>query len=89
MKDCALPEAQWGAAGGLSRPVLRTHPHASPRSSPATPYGLLIGGRFQAPGARSSRPIQDARGNLHGYVAEGGAKDIRGAVEAAHQAAPG
>uniref|UniRef100_A0A452QWN6 Aldehyde dehydrogenase family 16 member A1 n=1 Tax=Ursus americanus TaxID=9643 RepID=A0A452QWN6_URSAM len=74
---------------GPSRPGLRTHPHASPRSSPATPYGLLIGGRFQAPGARSSRPIQDARGNLHGYVAEGGAKDIRGAVEAAHQAAPG
>ncbi|KAM5236041.1 aldehyde dehydrogenase family 16 member A1 isoform 2-T2 [Ctenodactylus gundi] len=57
--------------------------------SPAPPYGLFIGGRFQAPGARSSRPIQDSSGNLHGYVAEGGAKDIRGAVEAAHQAAPG
>lgn len=56
---------------------------------PAPPYGLFVGGRFQAPGGRSSRPIQDAHGNLHGYVAEGGAKDIRGAVEAAHQAAPG
>uniref|UniRef100_A0A2K6GE97 Aldehyde dehydrogenase 16 family member A1 n=1 Tax=Propithecus coquereli TaxID=379532 RepID=A0A2K6GE97_PROCO len=55
--------------------------------TPAPPYGLFVGGRFQAPGARSSRPIQDAFGNLHGYVAEGGAKDIRGAVEAAHQAA--
>lgn len=57
--------------------------------SPAPPYGLFVGGRFQAPGARSSRPIRDSQGNLHGYVAEGGAKDIRGAVEAAHQAAPG
>ncbi|XP_053462550.1 aldehyde dehydrogenase family 16 member A1 isoform X1 [Nycticebus coucang] len=53
------------------------------------PYGLFLGGRFQAPGTRSSRPIQDSFGNLHGYVAEGGAKDIRGAVEAAHQAASG
>ncbi|KAB0402098.1 hypothetical protein E2I00_012645, partial [Balaenoptera physalus] len=57
--------------------------------SPAPPYGLFVGGRFQAPGARSSRPIRDSQGDLHGYVAEGGAKDIRGAVEAAHQAAPG
>uniref|UniRef100_A0A452QWW3 Aldehyde dehydrogenase family 16 member A1 n=1 Tax=Ursus americanus TaxID=9643 RepID=A0A452QWW3_URSAM len=73
---------------GLAVPsTLPAGPEIGP--SPATPYGLLIGGRFQAPGARSSRPIQDARGNLHGYVAEGGAKDIRGAVEAAHQAAPG
>lgn len=67
----------------------RIHPYASPYSSPAPPYGLFIGGRFQAPGSRSSRPIQDSQGNLHGYVAEGGAKDIRSAVEAAHQAAPG
>lgn len=66
-----------------------THPHTSPYCSPAPPYGLFIGGRFQAPGARSSRPIRDSQGNLHGYVAEGGAKDIRVAVEAAHQAAPG
>jgi hypothetical protein len=57
--------------------------------SPSPPYGLFIGGRFQAAGSRSSRPIQDSSGNIHGYVAEGGAKDIRGAVEAAHQAAPG
>ncbi|EFB23942.1 hypothetical protein PANDA_006275, partial [Ailuropoda melanoleuca] len=73
---------------GLAVPsTLPAGPEIGP--SPATPYGLLIGGHFQAPGARSSRPIQDAQGNLHGYVAEGGAKDIRGAVEAAHQAAPG
>ncbi|KAK2489061.1 hypothetical protein MC885_007219, partial [Smutsia gigantea] len=57
--------------------------------SPAPPYGIFVGGCFQAPGARSSRPIRDSQGNVHGYVADGGPKDIRGAVEAAHQAAPG
>lgn len=64
-------------------------PHTSPFFSPAPPYGLFVGGRFQAPGSRSSRAIRDSQGKLHGYVAEGGAKDIRSAVEAAHQAAPG
>ncbi|XP_043456200.1 aldehyde dehydrogenase family 16 member A1 [Prionailurus bengalensis] len=73
---------------GLAVPLtLPSGPEIGP--SPAAPYGLFIGGRFQAPGARSSRCIQDSKGNLHAYVAEGGAKDIRGAVEAAHQAAPG
>ncbi|XP_006905097.1 aldehyde dehydrogenase family 16 member A1 [Pteropus alecto] len=73
---------------GLAVPsTLPAGPETGP--SPAPPYGLFVGGRFQAPGARSSRPIQDSHGDLHGYVAEGGAKDIRGAVEAAHQAAPG
>ncbi|XP_010367766.1 aldehyde dehydrogenase family 16 member A1 [Rhinopithecus roxellana] len=73
---------------GLAVPsTLPAGPEIGP--SPAPPYGLFVGGRFQAPGARSSRPIQDSSGNLHGYVAEGGAKDIRGAVEAAHQAFPG
>ncbi|CAK6437329.1 unnamed protein product [Pipistrellus nathusii] len=73
---------------GLTVPLaLPAGPETGP--SPAPPYGLFVGGRFQAPGARSSRPIRDAQGNLHGYVAEGGAKDIRVAVEAAHQAAPG
>ncbi|KAF5925937.1 hypothetical protein HPG69_000428 [Diceros bicornis minor] len=72
---------------GLAVPsALPAGPETGP--SPAPPYGLFVGGRFQAPGARSSRPIQDLQGNLHSYVAEGGAKDIRGAVEAAHQAAP-
>ncbi|KAG3256504.1 aldehyde dehydrogenase 16 family member A1, transcript variant X2 [Ictidomys tridecemlineatus] len=68
-------------------PALPAGPEMGP--SPAPPYGLFVGGRFQAPGSRSSRPIQDSSGNLHGYVAEGGAKDVRDAVEAAHQAAPG
>ncbi|KAM8790274.1 aldehyde dehydrogenase family 16 member A1 [Rhynchonycteris naso] len=73
---------------GLAVPsTLPAGPETGP--SPAPPYGLFVGGRFQAPGARSSRPIQDSQGHLHGYVAEGGAKDIRGAVEAAQQAAPG
>ncbi|XP_076987265.1 aldehyde dehydrogenase family 16 member A1 [Tamandua tetradactyla] len=57
--------------------------------SPAPPYGLFVGGRFQDAGTRSSRPIRDPGGGLQGYVAEGGAKDVRAAVEAAHQAAPG
>ncbi|XP_036996807.2 aldehyde dehydrogenase family 16 member A1 [Artibeus jamaicensis] len=73
---------------GLAVPsTLPAGPETGP--SPAPPYGLFVAGRFQAPGARSSRPIQDSQGKLHGYVAEGGAKDVRGAVEAAHQAAPG
>ncbi|XP_006986317.1 aldehyde dehydrogenase family 16 member A1 [Peromyscus maniculatus bairdii] len=73
---------------GLAVPSsLPSGPETGP--SPAPPYGLFIAGRFQAPGARSSRPIQDSSGKLCSYVAEGGTKDIRGAVEAAHQAAPG
>ncbi|XP_058136571.1 aldehyde dehydrogenase family 16 member A1 isoform X2 [Dasypus novemcinctus] len=73
---------------GLTVPsALPAGPEMGP--SPAAPYGLFVGGRFQAPGAQSSRPIRDPEGVLQGYVAEGGAKDIRGAVEAAHQAAPG
>ncbi|KFO26212.1 aldehyde dehydrogenase family 16 member A1 isoform X2 [Fukomys damarensis] len=57
--------------------------------SPVPPYGLFVGGRFQPPGARSSRSVWDSSGKLHGYVAEGGAEDVRGAVEAAHRAATG
>ncbi|XP_004381708.1 aldehyde dehydrogenase family 16 member A1 isoform X1 [Trichechus manatus latirostris] len=73
---------------GLAMPsTLPAGPETGPR--PLPPYGLFVGGRFQAPGARSSRPIWDSYGSIHGYMAEGGAKDIRGAVEAAHQVAPG
>ncbi|XP_059134731.1 aldehyde dehydrogenase family 16 member A1 [Peromyscus eremicus] len=73
---------------GLAVPSsLPSGPETGP--SPAPPYGLFVGGRFQAPGARSSRPIQDSSGKLYSYVAEGGPEDIRSAVEAAHQAAPG
>lgn len=74
---------------GSERTLAPGPPSHPPCCSPAPPYGLFVAGRFQAPGPRSSRPIQDSQGKLHGYVAEGGAKDVRGAVEAAHQAAPG
>nr|XP_017823372.3 aldehyde dehydrogenase family 16 member A1 isoform X1 [Callithrix jacchus]XP_035143303.2 aldehyde dehydrogenase family 16 member A1 isoform X1 [Callithrix jacchus] len=85
---CCLSKNMSYDTFGLAVPsTLPAGPEIGP--SPAPPYGLFIGGRFQAPGARSSRPIWDSSGNLHGYVAEGGAKDIRGAVEAAHQASPG
>lgn len=57
--------------------------------SPALAYGLFVGGRFQAPGARRSMPIQDSSGKVYSCVAEGGAKDVQGAVEAAHRAAAG
>ncbi|XP_004619890.2 aldehyde dehydrogenase family 16 member A1 isoform X1 [Sorex araneus] len=83
-----VPEHLDYDAFGLSVPsTLPVGPETGP--SPAPPYGLFVGGRFQAPGTRSSRPIWDSQGHLHSYVAEGGAKDIRGAVEAAHQAASG
>ncbi|XP_069857080.1 aldehyde dehydrogenase family 16 member A1 [Dipodomys merriami] len=68
-------------------PTLPAGPEVGP--SPAPPYGLFVGGRFQPPGARSSRPILDPSGRVQSYVAEGGAKDVRAAVEAAHQAAQG
>ncbi|XP_004646509.1 aldehyde dehydrogenase family 16 member A1 [Octodon degus] len=71
---------------GLAVPkTLPAGPETGP--SPVPPYGLFVGGRFQPPGAWSSRPIWDTSGQLHGYVAEGGAKDVHSAVEAAHQAA--
>ncbi|KAK7805476.1 hypothetical protein U0070_023079 [Myodes glareolus] len=73
---------------GLAVPSkLPSEPETEP--SPALAYGLFIGGRFQAPGARRSRPVQDSSGKLYSCVTEGGAKDVQGAVEAAHQAAPG
>ncbi|XP_006878085.1 PREDICTED: aldehyde dehydrogenase family 16 member A1-like, partial [Chrysochloris asiatica] len=71
---------------------------AIPSSQPAEPemqpspvprYGLFVGGRFQTPGAQSSRPIRDHSGKLQGYVAEGTAKTIQDAVQAAHQATSG
>ncbi|XP_007941027.2 aldehyde dehydrogenase family 16 member A1 [Orycteropus afer afer] len=83
---CLCEELNYDTFGLAVPSSLPAGPETGP--SPAPPYGLFVGGRFQAPGSRSSRPIRDPHGSLHGYVAEGGAKDIRGAVEAAHQAAP-
>ncbi|XP_049642132.1 aldehyde dehydrogenase family 16 member A1 isoform X2 [Suncus etruscus] len=72
---------------GLSTSTL---PHIlTPCSSPVRPYGLFVGGRFQATGSRSLRPIEDSKGRLHCYVTEGGARDIQEAVEAAQKAASG
>ncbi|XP_043851928.1 aldehyde dehydrogenase family 16 member A1 [Dromiciops gliroides] len=72
---------------GLSvPPVLPSGPDTSSPSK-AAPYGIFLAGRFQNPSSRSSRPIMGSSGNVYAHVAEGGAKDIRVAVEAAHQAA--
>lgn len=78
--------SQYNGAWGVSGPNT-----SSPLTlcSPALAYGLFVGGRFQAPEAQHSRPIQDSSGKLYSRVAEGGAKDVQGAVEAAHRAAPG
>ncbi|XP_041502254.1 aldehyde dehydrogenase family 16 member A1-like [Microtus oregoni] len=73
---------------GLAVPSkLPSEPETEP--SPALAYGLFVGGRFQSPGARRSMPIQDSSGKVYSCVAEGGAKDVQGAVEAAHRAAAG
>ncbi|XP_027715145.1 aldehyde dehydrogenase family 16 member A1 [Vombatus ursinus] len=72
---------------GLSAPPVL--PSGPDNSSPSTtaPYGVFLAGRFQNPASRSSRPILGSDGNVCVHVAEGSAKDIRVAVEAAHQAA--
>ncbi|XP_036602812.1 aldehyde dehydrogenase family 16 member A1 [Trichosurus vulpecula] len=71
---------------GLSvPPVLPSGPDTSP--STTVPYGVFLAGRFQNPASRSSRPILGSSGSVCAHVAEGSAKDIRVAVEAAHQAA--
>ncbi|XP_007531374.1 aldehyde dehydrogenase family 16 member A1 isoform X1 [Erinaceus europaeus] len=84
-QPCLCGNLSYEAFGLAASPAIP----AGPEAGPSAPYGLLVGGRFQAPGSRSSRPVHDSSGGLQGYVAEGGAKDIRGAVEAAQQAAPG
>uniref|UniRef100_F6R9Q8 Aldehyde dehydrogenase 16 family member A1 n=1 Tax=Monodelphis domestica TaxID=13616 RepID=F6R9Q8_MONDO len=86
-RPVALPEAMDYNKFGLSAPpVLPSGPDTSPPSQTA-PYGIFLAGRFQNPSSRSSRPILGSSGTVYAHVAEGGAKDIRTAVEAAHQAA--
>ncbi len=46
----------------------------------------FIGGKQSRPDGGLSRPVQDARGDLAGWVAQGNRKDIRDAVEAALRA---
>ncbi|XP_074075839.1 aldehyde dehydrogenase family 16 member A1 isoform X2 [Macrotis lagotis] len=52
------------------------------------PDGLFLAGRFQNPSGLCSRPILGSNGQIYTYVADGSAKDIQAAVEAAHQALP-
>uniref|UniRef100_A0A8D0GG21 Aldehyde dehydrogenase domain-containing protein n=1 Tax=Sphenodon punctatus TaxID=8508 RepID=A0A8D0GG21_SPHPU len=52
-------------------------------------YKLYYGGAQKRPDAMCSRPVLDHAGKIMAYVADGNAKDIRNAVEAAHKAAPG
>ncbi|XP_033025098.1 aldehyde dehydrogenase family 16 member A1 [Lacerta agilis] len=52
-------------------------------------YKLYYGGAQKRPDSMSSRAILDHAGKIAAYVADGGVKDIRNAVEAAHKAAPG
>ncbi|XP_074164319.1 aldehyde dehydrogenase family 16 member A1 [Sminthopsis crassicaudata] len=70
---------------GLSaRPVL---PSGDSPACKSAPYGVFVAGRFQNPSSRSSRPVLGSGGHVSAHVAEGGAKDVREAVEAAHKAA--
>ena len=50
---------------------------------------MYIGGTQKRPDAPYCRPVKGAGGGVVGQVAEGNRKDIREAVEAAHNAAPG
>ncbi|CAM5123498.1 unnamed protein product [Natator depressus] len=52
-------------------------------------YKLYYGGAQKRPEGMASLPVLDPAGNVLAYVADGSAKDIRNAVEAAHKAAPG
>ncbi|XP_068959447.1 aldehyde dehydrogenase family 16 member A1 [Petaurus breviceps papuanus] len=72
---------------GLSAPPILPSGPAASSPSTTVPYGVFLAGRFQNPASRSSRPILGSSGNFYAHVAEGSAKDIRVAVEAAHQAA--
>ncbi|XP_025052309.1 aldehyde dehydrogenase family 16 member A1 isoform X3 [Alligator sinensis] len=69
-------------------------PHSGPTQEAHRPsvdrtYKLYCGGAQKRSEGLSSRPILDPTGHLMAYIADGSAKDIRNAVEAAHKAAPG
>lgn len=51
-------------------------------------YKLYYGGAQKRPDSMSSRAVLDHAGRTLAYVADGGIKDLRNAVEAAHKAAP-
>ena len=52
-------------------------------------YKLYYAGGQKRPDAQYARPVINPDGKVMGHVAEGNRKDLRNAVEAAHNAAPG
>ena len=52
-------------------------------------YKMYYGGAQKRPDAPYARPVTNPDGKVVGHVGEGNRKDIRNAVEAAHNAAPG
>ncbi|XP_044844837.1 aldehyde dehydrogenase family 16 member A1 [Mauremys mutica] len=69
---------------GVARPELEENMPRVDRT-----YKLYYGGAQKRPEGMASLPVLDPAGNVLAYVADGSAKDIRNAVEAAHKAAPG
>ncbi|XP_028929382.1 aldehyde dehydrogenase family 16 member A1 isoform X1 [Ornithorhynchus anatinus] len=83
----AVTDLNYDTFGLAPAPTFPEGPLVTP--SPAVPYGLFLGGKFQPPGGRSSRLVRAPDGAVYAHVPEGGAKDVRVAVETAHKAAPG
>ena len=50
---------------------------------------MYYGGAQKRPDAPYARPVTNPDGKVVGHVGEGNRKDIRNAVEAAHNASPG
>ena len=63
--------------------------HLSSRDRVDRTYKLHIGGKQVRPDAPYVRSITDTQGRTIGQVPEGNRKDLRNAVEAAHNAFPG
>jgi aldehyde dehydrogenase (NAD+) len=84
--------ARLARTGRLLADTLAADP-ADARTTTAPPRGGIdrtfknyIGGKQTRPDGGLSLPVNDARGNLAGWVARGNRKDIRDAVEAAFRA---
>jgi len=84
--------ARLARAGRMLAEALPVEPAGGPTTA-APPRGVIdrtfknfIGGKQARPDGGLSLPINDARGNLAGWVACGNRKDIRDAVEAAWRA---
>ncbi|HEX7335734.1 MAG TPA: aldehyde dehydrogenase family protein, partial [Gemmatimonadales bacterium] len=78
-----------GSKRGRGRSAAASSTDTSPMALPPidrTPK-LYIGGKQSRPDSGYSVPVTDASGQVVGEVGQGNRKDIRNAVEAAHQAA--